>query len=417
MRNNGTIPDCGRTEFYMTITQKALTLPFDRPSILQVAPLFRELQADQPIVSVRTPAGDPAWLVTRYADIRELLDSPKLGRGHPDPEHAPRFSEAEVFGVANRGDSKTEASDHARRRKVMSPWFTPRRIARLRPGIQAMVEELLDGLADSGPVADFREAFSYPLPAQTICLLLGVPWADRHAFRQWSDGAVDLTDRTKAMAAFEKIRAYMRQLIDAKRAEPGDDVISDLIRESDKKDGRLSEDEVAYVAAGLLYAGHETTTSLIDFGALLLLTHPEQKRLLIREPSLVASAVEEILRAAAPSPYGVLPRYVHETVEVAGQVIEAGEMVLLAIETANQDERVFSGPRRFDIRRQGNPHIAFGHGPRFCLGASLARVELQATFGALFRRFPHLSLAVPVEQLTIRDQAVSGGLSELPVSW
>jgi cytochrome P450 len=401
----------------MTITEKALALPFDRPSVLQVAPLFLELQADRPIIRVRTPAGDPAWLVTRYADIRELLDSTRLGRGHPDPEHAPRFSEAEVFGVANRGDSKTEAVDHARRRKVMSPWFTPRRIERLRPSIQAMVDELLDELDGRGPVADFREAVSYPLPAQAICLLLGVPWADRHAFRQWSDGAVDLTDRAKAMAAFGKIREYMRQLIEAKRAEPGDDVISDLVRESDKKDGKLSADEVAYVAGGLLYAGHETTTSLIDFGTLLLLTHPDQKDLLIREPGLADGAVEEILRAAAPSPYGVLPRFAHESVEVGGAVIEAGEMVLLAIETGNQDDRVFPGPARFDIRRAANPHIAFGHGPRFCLGASLARVELQVTFGALFRRFPDLHLAVPAEQLSIRDQAVSGGLVELPVSW
>jgi cytochrome P450 len=401
----------------MTLTQNALALPFDRPSVLQVAPLFRELQSSHPIVAVRTPAGDQAWLVTRYADVRELLDSPKLGRGHPDPEHAPRFSEAEVFGVANRGDSKTEAADHARRRKVMGPWFTPRRIERLRPGIQAMVDELLDELAGRGPAADFREAFSYPLPAQAICLLLGVPWADRHAFRQWSDGAVDLTDRAKAMAAFEKIRAYMRGLIETKRAEPGDDVISDLVRESDKKEGRLSEDEVAYVAGGLLYAGHETTTSLIDFGTLLLLTHPEERDLLIREPRLASGAVEEILRAAAPSPYGVLPRYAHETVEIAGEVIDAGDMVLLAIETANLDQRVFSRPGMFDIRRRDNPHIAFGHGPRFCLGASLARVELQATFGTLFRRFPDLRLAVPVEQLSIRDQAVSGGLTELPVSW
>jgi cytochrome P450 len=391
-------------------------LPFDRPGVLHLPPEFMVLQAKERVTRVRTPAGDPAWLVTRYDDVRELFASPKLGRGHADPANAPRFSEAEALGAPNRGDSATEAADHARRRTAMAPWFSPRRMERLRPHVETMVERLLGDLAAGPPRADFHERFSYPLPAQAICLLLGVPWEDRDVFRQWADDAVDLTDRNRAMTAITQLGAYMKEVVEQKRRDPGEDVISDLIAESEKQ-GRVAEHEVVATAVGLLYAGHGTTASLIDFGVLLLLTHPGQRDTLRSDPSLSGRAVEEILRASAPSPWGVLPRYAHEQVEIDGQVIPAGDMVLLSMEAANLDGAAFHDPWRFDITRQPNPHLLFGHGPRFCIGAALARIELQATFGQLFSRLPGLRLDVPLEDLRIRQDRVSGGLVKLPVTW
>ena len=391
-------------------------LPFDRTDVMCMAPEFLRLQAKDRVTRVRTPAGDPAWLVTRYEDVRELFASPRLGRGHADPEHAPRFSEAEALGAPNRGDPVGEAADHARRRAVMAPWFSPRRMERLRPHIEKMVERLLDDLAGHTSPADFHELVSYPLPAQAICLLLGIPWEERDVFRQWADDAVDMTDRDRAMAAIMQLGAYMAGMIKRKRAAPGEDVISDLIAESEQQ-GRVAEHEVVASAVGLLYAGDGTTASLIDCGVLFMLVHPDQRAALRDDPALAAKAVEEILRISAPSPWGVLPRYAHEEVEIAGQTIAAGDMVLLSMEAANVDATVFPEPHRFDVAREPNPHLMFGYGPRFCIGAALARIELQVLFGQLFQRLPTLELAASVEELRVRQDRVSGGLVTLPVSW
>jgi pentalenolactone synthase len=170
------------------------------------------------------------------------------------------------------------------------------------------------------------------------------------------------------------------------------------------------------LCAGLLFAGHETTVARIDFGTLLLLTNPDQRQALQRDPSLAASAVEEILRLAAPSG-GAIPRYANADIEIGGVTIRSGDLTLIGIDSANRDDRVFAEPERFDITRGQTNHVAFGHGNHFCLGAGLARVELQAVFGTLFQRLPTLELAVPVSQLRLRSHVLTGGLTELPVTW
>ena len=396
----------------MTASGRLPTLPFEQPDLLAVPPLLRRLQAERPITRVRTAAGDEAWHVTRYAELKQLLGDSRLGRAHPDPEHAPRISDSILFGGPSE-NYETEHADHERMRALLTPFFSAKRMNALRPRVEALVDELLNALAATKPPVDLHEALSFPLPVLVICELLGVPYRDRDQFRAWSQDMADLHDRQRASAALASLIGYMSELVARKRAHPDDDVISGL---SAAEGGTLNDDHVAFLAAVLLFAGHETTVVRIDMGTLLLLTNPDQREALLREPSLVPSAVEEILRASATGGGG-LPRYPRAGIEIGGVTMAAGEAVLLDIGAANHDERAFDSPDSFDIARQPNPHLAFGYGPRFCIGAPLARIELQAVFERLVPRFPTLRLAVPIDNLRVRDDLLTGGLVELPVTW
>jgi cytochrome P450 len=299
-------------------------------------------------------------------------------------------------------------------RRLLTPAFSARRMRALQAHITELVETLLDQLDGHGSPADLHEALSFPLPVQVICELLGVPYSDRDQFRIWSTSASNVSDRKAASDGLKQLVDYMHQLITHKRAHPGQDVISDLI--AAQADFRFGDEGIAGLAAALLFAGHETTVTRIDHGTLLLLTHSGQYDALRRNPDLVQGAVEEILRMAAPGGGG-LPRYAKDNIELAGVTIRAGDAVLLNGVVANRDAAAFPDPDRFDITRAPNPHLSFGHGPRFCIGASLARVELHAVFTALPRRFPGLQLAVPLTELQLRTDTLIGGLIALPVIW
>jgi pentalenolactone synthase len=377
-----------------------------------VAPLFAQLREQAPVVPVRTPAGDVAWLVTRYAEARALFADPRLGRSHPDPENAPRISGAALLG-GPMGNAETEASDAAMLRTLLTPAFSPRRMARLRDHVADLVRDLLDALAEAGPPADLHEALSFPLPVLVICELLGVPYADRERFRGWSRALGDLTDRQASEQALGALVGYMAGLVADKRRSPAEDVLSDLVTAGG---GLLTDDQAAMVGTFVLFAGHETTVARIDIGALLLAAHPDQAAALRRDPGLVPRAVEEILRVAAPAGAGI-PRYANADVEVAGVTIRRGDAVLLTANAANRDPAVFAEPDRFRIDREPRQHLTFGHGPHFCIGAGLARLELQEVFTALPARFPDLRPAVPVRELGLRDDLLTGGLVELPVTW
>jgi pentalenolactone synthase len=398
----------------MTATSDKLPrMPFPRPSVLDIAPLSRTLQATAPITPVRTPAGDVAWLVTGYAEVKALLADARLGRSHPDPERAARFSASAILGGPS-GNSATETADHAVMRRLLTPAFSARRMRALQAHVTELVEMLLDQLVGQGSPADLHEALSFPLPVQVICELLGVPYSDRDQFRIWSASASNVSDRKAATDGLKQLVDYMHQLITHKRAHPGQDVISDLI--AAQADFRFGDEGIAGLAAALLFAGHETTVARIDYGTLLLLTHSDQYEALRRNPDLVQGAVEEILRMAAPGGHG-LPRYAKDDIEMAGVTIRAGDAVVLNGVIANRDAATFPDPDRFDITRAPNPHLSFGHGPRFCIGASLARVELHAVFTALPRRLPGVQLAVPLAELRLRTDTLIGGLTALPVQW
>lgn len=394
----------------MAITSELPALPFEQQDILGVPALLRELQAQAPISRVRTPAGDEAWLVTRHAEVKTLLADDRLGLSHPDPDNAPRINDSVFYGSA-LGNFETEPADTARMRGLLQPYFTPRRMRALRPRVEALTGELVDALARRTPPVDLHEALSLPLPVLVICELLGVPYEDRAQFRAWSEEIADTRDRQRSEAALGNLFAYMQALVARKKADPGDDVISGLCA----TDG-VGDDEAAMDAAALLFAGHETTVVRIDMGTLLLLADPDRWQALYGDASLVPAAVEEILRASGTGGVGV-PRWARTDIEAGGVTIRAGEAVLLEIGAANHDESEFACPERFDVTRTAAPHLTFGHGPRYCLGAPLARIELRAVFAQLVQRFPGMRLAVPLERVRAREAMLTGGLVELPVTW
>jgi pentalenolactone synthase len=328
-----------------------------------------------------------------------------------------------MFGQAS-GSPADEEAGHAWMRKLLTPAFSARRMAKLRPRVQQLAEGLLDELAGQEPPADFHERVSFPLPVLVICELLGVPYQDRDHFRRWSEDAADMTDGERSRAGLTQLREYVAVLLHRKRRQPAEDVISDLARAQEQLQGMFHDEHATTLAAGLLFAGHETTVAAIDRGVALLLSNHAQRDALVQDPRLVPAAVEEILRSRDPvtaetdsdEGYG-LPRWAKADIELEGVTMPAGDLVLLSLGDANLDERVFPAPLSFDVSRAANPHLTFGHGPHFCIGAPLARVELQTLFGLLFQRFPSLRLAVPVESLRQRTGRLTGGLAALPVAW
>ncbi|HEX2300801.1 MAG TPA: cytochrome P450 [Pseudonocardiaceae bacterium] len=370
---------------------------------------------------VTSPAGDPAWLVSGYDKIRQLLTDPRLGLSHPDPGNAARLSGSVIFGQP-RQSSPTEREDHAWIRRLLARSFSARRLASLRPRVQHLVDGLLEDLARRTPPVDFHEAISFPLPALVICELLGVPFEDRDDFRRWSDEAADMSDQARSSAGLRALMQYIGRLVARKLDEPAEDVLSDLVAVHRKNPDGFPLDRVAELGAGLLFAGHETTVGAIDRGVLLLLGNQDQREALARDPELVPAAVEEILRSLFTEPedperVGGLPRWTNTELTVEGVTIPAGDLVLLDVQGANHEADVFATPEVFDVSRANNPHLTFGHGPHFCAGAPLARMELQALFGTLFGRFPTLRLAVSAESLEPRRFRLTGGLEELPVTW
>ncbi|MFC4852695.1 cytochrome P450 [Actinophytocola glycyrrhizae] len=385
-------------------------LPFEQVDPLLIAPGLRELRSQGVIHRVLTAVGDEAWLVTGHAQVRRLLDDERLGRAHPAPETAARSGESALFG-GPLGDFATEHTDHARMRSLLQPHFSPRHLRALGPRVAALTAELLDELAEQGPPADLHAALAVPLPILVICELLGVPYADREQFRAWTADAANTRDHARSERGLGELFGYGQELVAAKRAEPGDDVISRLCAE----DG-VSNAEAAGLSMALLFAGHETTVVQIGLGALLLLADPGQWRAVVDEPGLVHGAVEEILRAPARSGGGI-PRYARSDLEVDGVTVRAGDLVLLDTGAANHDPAVFADPDRFDVTRPAAGHLTFGHGMRYCIGAPLARTELRVVFTQLAARFPTLRLAVGVEELTMRRDVLTGGLAALPVRW
>lgn len=389
-------------------------LPFERDGdVLGVPERFRELQREAPVSRVRTLTGDPAWLVSGYGALRELYGNRALGRSHRTPEDAPTTSASAVQG-GPQGGFDTEQQRHRRMRKLLTPAFSPRRMERLRARIGSRVDEVLDGMRT--PPVDLHEELSAPLPVMVICELLGAPFTDHDRLRAWSQAMADLTDGEASAAARAEFEAYTAELMQRKRREPADDVISDLVHAGEST--ALPADEVARLATGLLFAGHETTMTRIDLGTLLLLRNPEQRAKLLADPALLEGAVEEILRmTVTPTPTGGVARWAAHDITVGELTIKAGEAVLLANGAANRDTGVFDDPDAFDITRSSNPHLSFGHGAHFCIGANLARIELQAVFGRLFQRFPGLRLAVSEDELLVNRDKLTGGLAALPVTW
>lgn len=403
----------------MSIAAERLQLPFERPNVLDLAPLYEVLRREAPVTRVVTPTGDPAWLVTRYEEVRDLLGDKRLGRSHPEPDKAARLSTAAILDGPT-GNYESEEADHARMRRLLTPAFSAKRMNLLSGYLHELVDGCLDRLVDeraASPdgVVDLHAGLALPLPVAVICRLLGAPEGDREYFHSLSQRMSDVAIGEDAHRAFEEFGRYMTGLVEAKRARPGQDVISDLVR-AQSADESFDYGEMVRLCVGLLFAGHETTVNRIGLGTLFLLTHRDQWEALTADPDgRVNATVEEIMRLGAPGDLGLL-RYAHVDVEVAGVTIPRGDAVVLSINAANRDTSVYRDAEAFDPDRPERTHLGFGHGGHFCIGASLARTELRVVFAALARRLPGLRLVKRVEELEVRT-TITGGVTELPVTW
>ncbi|MDN5751266.1 MAG: cytochrome P450 [Pseudonocardia sp.] len=381
-------------------------------------PAYAWLRSDDPVRRVQLPDG-PVWMLFRHADVRAALADTRLSKDW-------RFT---LPPEAREGQQATpipmillmDPPGHTRLRKLVSRAFTVRRMEELRPRVVEFANRLLDDLPTTGRV-DLMSSYAFLLPVFVICELLGVPAEDRDDFAAWSNVMVDSPNQDEATAASMELHAYLSTLVEAKRTDPDDALISGLIEVADEGD-RLSTDELVAMAMLLLVAGHETTVNLIGNGVLALLTHPEQRALLQERPELLPSAVEEFLRWDSPV-HSAPVRFAAEDVEYSGVTIPAGSVVSLSLASANRDTRFDapdgsgadgSGADELRIDRDTSGHTAFGHGLHHCLGAQLARIEGQEAIGLLLARRPDLALAGDADELVYRRSSLIRGLRELPV--
>ncbi|MGW1412320.1 cytochrome P450 [Streptomyces sp. NPDC002403] len=396
----------------MTTTDIApLAYPFNTPDGLQLAEAYERVREQPGLLRVQMPYGEPAWLATRYADARLVLGDQRFSRAAAASHDEPRQSEGQRDG----GILGMDPPDHTRLRSLVAKAFTVRQVEKLRPQVRELTAGLLDEMETAGPPADLVDLFALPLPVAVICRMLGVPTEDRPRFRVWSDDALSTSSLTaeEFEASREELRAYMAGLIEQHRRSPRDDLMTALIEARDGGD-RLSELELVDLCVGILVAGHETTASQIPNFVLTLLDHPDQLARLRAEPGLVPNAVEELLRFVPLGSGAGQPRYATEDIEVGGTLVRAGSPVLVAVGAANRDALRFTAPGVLDIAREGNQHLGFGHGVHHCLGAPLARLELQEALSALITRFPTLRLAGDV---TWKSEMLVRGPRVMPVEW
>ncbi|WP_410568907.1 cytochrome P450 family protein [Amycolatopsis sp. cmx-4-61] len=387
----------------------------------QDAHLFSEiLRGGGPVRRVRLPPrGLPCYLVTGFAEARALLADPRLrknSQGIRAVFEAKLPPEALQNGLGQDLSwhmLNSDPPDHTRLRKLVNKAFTARTVARLRPRVEQITAELLDALAGQER-ADLVAAFAAPLPITVICELLGVREEDRAEFSGWSKTLLSAAVRPEQVqAAAGSMFAYLTDLIAQKRAEPAEDLLSDLVHATDDGDS-LSEPELVSMAFLLLVAGHETTVNLIANGVLALLREPAQLARLRAEPELLPGAVEEFLRFDGPIHLATL-RFTAEPVEVAGVTIPEGELVLVSLLGANRDPERYPEPDKLDITRAAGGHLAFGHGIHYCVGAPLARLEAEIALGGLLARFPDIALAAKPDELVYRTSSLVHGLETLPV--
>jgi cytochrome P450 len=376
---------------------------------------FRVLLRSKPVVRAELPDGTTGWLVSGYEEVRQVLVDQRFSRAHAVAPGRP-LQGTEVFAAGSING--LDPPEHTRIRKLVASAFTARRVEAMRPRVAGIVDDLIDGLLAQPQPADFVACFALPLPVQVICEMLGVPAHDVEQFHVWSDTILGdwEQDSEQIMPALADIYAYFARLIELKRTQPADDLMTALIAARDETD-RLSEEELTILGCTLLIAGHETTANMLNLSLLLLADEPAEAAKLRADPQLIPGAVEELLRYVRLG--GGLPpaRMTTEDVEIGGVTIPAGEIVLPLFASGNRDPSVFADPERFDVSRPAASHLTFGAGAHHCLGAQLARLELQEAFRGLLSRLPGMELAVPVAELQFKPGMAVHSLRELPVRW
>ncbi|HXG14800.1 MAG TPA: cytochrome P450 [Calidithermus sp.] len=396
--------------------------PRDPAVIEDPFPVLRRLQAEDP---VHWSEILKSWVLTRYDDVRAALADPRLSADrltsflrHQAGDRPLAEALAELGRSLGMWAVFTDPPLHTRLRGLLTDAFTPRAVETLRPTVRALVDALIDGVAGAGRL-DLVRDIAAPLPVAVIGDLLGVPRADGPALKRWSDdlatfvgSAVATPDKyERAAASLREMNAYFRALAAERRARPRQDVLSALVAAAGG--GRLADDELVASCTLLLFAGHETTTNLIGNGVLALLRHPDQCERWRRDPTLTATAVEELLRFEGPGQ--ALVRVALDDLAIGGRRIRRGDRLFVMINAANRDPRRFVDPDRLDLGREPNPHLTFGHGQHFCVGAPLARLEAQVALPRLLERLPGLALAAP--RLEWIDSLIFRGVRALPLTF
>lgn len=389
-------------------------------------PEFARLRAEDP---VHWSPAMKAWIITRHADVKQVaLDNRQISADRLTPffRTNPEYQRGAIGSLVrylNHWMVFRDPPDHTRLRRLFNKAFTPTSVSNLRPSIESIVAHLIDGMeakARRGETVDYIADFAYPLPASVIMDLLGVPRADLEHVKVWSDD-IALFIGTAQVAGNKYLRAeagakamsdYFRSLVEARTAEPRDDMISHLVLARDDRDA-LTTDEIIGTCILLLFAGHETTTNLIGNGFLYSMRHRDQWERLVADPSRAGSAVEEYLRYDGPS--GALARVAAADLEMGGKTIREGQRLFAFMNSANRDPEAVADPERFDIGREPNAHLTFGHGIHFCLGAPLARLEAQIAATRLAERLPDIRLSGGDPEW--HDSLILRGVKRLPVQF
>ncbi|MEV0391372.1 cytochrome P450 [Nonomuraea sp. NPDC050643] len=397
-----------------------LELPVERGCPFAPPAAYERLREQAPISKVRLTSGGQAWWVSGHEEARTVLADPRFSSDRRK-DGFPLFNLDAATLRQLRSQPQLmigmDGGEHAAARRPVIGEFTIKRLAALRPRIQDIVDHFIDALlaTDQRPV-DLVQALSLPVPSLVICELLGVPYTDHDFFQSRTTMMVSRTSSPQERRqAFTEVRAYLDDLVTRKEAEPGDDLFGRQIARQ-RQNGALDHAGLVSLAFLLLTAGHETTANMISLGVVGLLTHPEQLALIKTDPGRTPMAVEELLRYFTIAD-GVTSRVATEDMEIGGASIRAGEGVIVSALSANWDPAAFKDPADLDVDRGARHHLAFGFGPHQCLGQNLARMELQIVFDTLFRRIPALRLAVPVDDLPFKNDAVIYGAHELPVTW
>lgn len=380
-------------------------------------PFYARLRKEHPVIQVAAPDGHPAWLITRYDDALNAFRDKRLSKDIANlgekPPWVPKYFEPLARNMLDLDDP-----DHARLRTLVHKAFTPKLIETLRTSIETITEELIKSAKPHGRM-DLIAEFALPLPVAVISQMLGIPKREQDKFHRWSKTIVSSQSSKvgalKAIPSVISFLRYIRRLVRLRQVHPENDLTTAMVQAEEAGD-RLNTDEMLAMIFLLLIAGHETTVNLIGNGMLALLTHPAQMEKLHADPSLVASAVEEMLRFDSPVEMAT-ERYTKEKIEVGGVAIPAGARVYVVIASANRDEQQFERADEFDITRSNNRHLSFGMGTHYCLGAPLARIEGQIAITALLKHMPKLRLRVPYNEIRWRPGLVLRGVKALPVGF
>lgn len=393
------------------------TFPFVRPGPFTPPPQYADMvrQGVTPVTLANT--GLRVWTVTGHETIRRLLTDPRTSASRKHPGFP--------FYFVAPPEARTETSfigydppEHTAARGKAAAAFTYQRVQKLRPRIQEIVDEHIDRLLALTPPVDFHRLFSLSLPTTIICDMLGIPQGDHDFIIEHSNNMFGIHSTPKQrVAAIVEVNAYVEKLVEIRESEPGQDLTSHIIAEYRASGEEYTRRDLVNMVRMLMNGGHETTASMLSLGTACLLDHPDQLVDLLSDPeTLIGPATEELLRMVTIGDIGV-PRVALEDIEIDGTVIPAGDGILCLLLTANRDPEVFPEPEKLDLRRGSRKQMGFGHGAHLCIGAELARLELQIAWTTLFRRIPTLRLAVPLDEVPRKEGAIVYGVRELPVTW